>query len=81
MTRNSPFVEHVSLSGVETINLNYQEITDLLGLQLPKTATNLRGFWNNSNNRRRVQNQLGLSSRYKCTVKLKERIVIFQKKR
>ena len=81
MTKNQPLLEHVSLSGVETINLNYQEITDLLGLQLPKTATNLRGFWNNSYNRRRVQNQLGLSSRYTCKVKLKERIVIFQKKR
>jgi hypothetical protein len=81
MTKNPPLIEHVSLSGVETINLNYQEITDLLGLQLPKTAQNLRGFWGKSNNRKRVQNQLGLSSRYTCKVKLKERIVIFQKKR
>ena len=80
MTKNLALLEHVSLSGVETINLNYQEISEILGLQLPKTAQNLRGFWGNSNNRRRVQNQLGLSSNYTCKVKLKERIVIFQKK-
>jgi len=81
MARNLALLEHVSVSGVETINLNYQEISDILGLQLPKTAQNLRGFWGKSNNRRRVQNQLGLSSKYTCRVNLKERIVIFQKKR
>jgi hypothetical protein len=81
MTRNLVLLEHASVSGVETINLNYQEISNILGLELPKTAQNLRGFWRKSNNRRRVQNQLGLSSRYTCEVKLKERIVIFQKKR
>jgi hypothetical protein len=81
MTKNLPLLEHVSLSGVETISLNYREITDILGLQLPKTTLNCRVFWNNSKNKSRIQSLLGLSSSYTCRVKLEKRIVIFQKKR
>ena len=79
MNKNQPLLDHISPSGVETITLNTREINDILGLQLPKTALNYRAFWKNSKNRTRVQNLLGLSSSYTCKVKLKERVVIFQK--
>ena len=79
MNKNQPLLEHISNSGVETITLTYQELEDILGLKLPKTAVNYRVFWENSKNRRRVQSLLGLSSKYECKVRLKERIVIFQK--
>jgi hypothetical protein len=79
MNKNQPLIEHISPSGVETITLSNREITDILGLQLPKTALNYRVFWENSKNKRRVQSLLGLPSSYTCKVKLKERIVIFQK--
>jgi hypothetical protein len=80
MNKNQPFLDHISSSGVETITLQNHEIYNILGLKTPKTALNYRVFWENSNNRRRVQNLLGLSSGYTCKVKLKERVVIFQKK-
>jgi hypothetical protein len=80
MNKNQPFLEHISSSGVETITLQNNEINNILGLQLPKTAQNYRVFWENSRNRTRVQNLLGLSSCYTCKVKLKERVVIFQKR-
>jgi hypothetical protein len=79
MNKNQPLLEHINNSGVETITLTYQELENILGLKLPKTAINYRAFWENSKNRRRVQSLLGLSSRYACKVRLKERIVIFQK--
>jgi hypothetical protein len=80
MNKNQPLLDHLSSSGVETITLQNQEIYNILGLQLPKTALNYRVFWENSKNRTRVQSLLGLSSSYTCKVKLKERVVIFQKK-
>jgi hypothetical protein len=79
MNKNQPLLEHISNSGVETITLTYQELEGILGLKLPKTAINYRAFWKNSKNRKRVQSLLGLSSSYACKVRLKERIVIFQK--
>jgi len=79
MNKNRPLLERISNSGVETITLNYQELEDILGLKLPKTAINYRAFWENSKNKKRVQSLLGLSSMYSCKVKLKERVVIFQK--
>ena len=79
MIKNQPLLEHKSNSGVETIILKYQELEDILGLKMPKTATNYRVFWENSKNIRRIQSLLGLSSRYACKVRLKERVVIFQK--
>jgi hypothetical protein len=80
MNKNQPLLDHISSSGVETITLKNYEINNILGLQLPKTAQNYRVFWENSKNRTRVQNLLGLSSSYTCKVKLKERVVIFQKR-
>ena len=79
MNKNQPLLENISNSGVETITLTYRELEDILGLKLPKTAINYRAFWENSKNRRRVQSLLGLSCKYACKVRLKERIVIFQK--
>jgi hypothetical protein len=79
MNKNQPLLDHISPAGVETITLNTQEINNILGLKLPKTALNYRAFWEKSKNRNRVQSLLGLSSSYTCKVKLKERIVIFQK--
>jgi hypothetical protein len=79
MNKNQPLLDHISPTGVETITLNTQEINNILGLKLPKTALNYRTFWENSKNRKRVQSLLGLSSSYNCRVKLKERVVIFQK--
>jgi hypothetical protein len=80
MNKPQPLKERISTSGVETITLSNQEICDILGLQMPKTAVNYRVFWENSKNKMRVQSLLGLSSSYTCKVKLKERIVIFQKR-
>ena len=80
MNKNQPLLDQINSSGVETITLQNQEIYNILGLQLPKTALNYRLFWENSKNRTRVQNLLGLSSSYTCKVKLKERVVIFQKR-
>jgi hypothetical protein len=48
---------------VETITLTYQELENILGLKMPKTATNYSVFWENSKNRKRVQSILGLSSK------------------
>jgi hypothetical protein len=79
MNKKQPLIEHVSNSSVETITLTYLELEGILGLKLPKTAINYRVFWEKSKNKRRVQSLLGLSSSYKCKVKLKERVVIFQK--
>ena len=79
MNKNQPLLDHISPTGVETITLNSQEINKILGLKLPKTALNYRTFWENSKNRTRVQSLLGLSSSYTCKIKLKERVVIFQK--
>jgi hypothetical protein len=79
MNKNQPLLDHISPTGIETITLNTQEINKILGLKLPKTALNYRMFWENSKNRTRVQSLLGLSSSYTCKVKLKERVVIFQK--
>jgi hypothetical protein len=79
MNKNQPLLEHISPSGMQTITLSTQEINNILGLQLPKTALNYRVFWENSKNRNRVQSLLGLSSSYTCKVKLKERVVIFKK--
>jgi hypothetical protein len=80
MNKTQPILEHISPSGVQTITLSAQEINNILGLQLPKTALNYRAFWENSKNRSRVQSLLGLSSNYNCKVKIKERVVIFQKR-
>jgi len=79
MNKNQPLLEHISNSGVETITLTYQELEDILGLRLPKTAINYRAFWENSKNKKRVQSLLGLSSRYACKVKIKERVIVFRK--
>ncbi len=79
MSKNQPFADRTSVSGVETITLTNQELTDALGLQLPKTAVNYRVFWENAKNKKRVQSLLGLSSSYRCKVKFRERVVIFQK--
>jgi hypothetical protein len=79
MNKNQPLLEQISNSGVETITLTLQDLEKILGMKMPKTATNYRAFWENSKNRRRIQSLLGLSSRYACKVRLKERIVIFQK--
>ena len=79
MNKNQPLLDHISPTGVETITLSSQEINKILGLKLPKTALNYRTFWENYKNRTRVQSLLGLSSSYTCKVKLKERVVIFQK--
>ena len=79
MNKNQPLLEHISNSGVETITLTYQELEDILGLRLPKTAINYRAFWENAKNKKRVQSLLGLSSRYACKVKIKERVIVFRK--
>ncbi len=79
MNKNQPLLEQISNSGVETITLTYQELEHILGLRLPKTAINYRAFWENSKNKKRVQSLLGLSSRYACKVKLKERVIVFRK--
>ena len=80
MNKNQPLLDHISSSGVQTITLQNYELNNILGLKLPKTAQNYRVFWENSKNRTRVQSLLGLSSGYTCKVKLKERVVIFQKR-
>ena len=79
MNKNQPLFEQISNSGVETITLTLQDLENILGMKMPKTAANYRAFWENSKNRRRIQSLLGLSSMYTCKVRLKERIVIFQK--
>ena len=79
MNKNQSLLQHISDSEVETITLTGQDFKDMIGLQLPKTATNYRAFWGNSKNKQRVQSLLGLSYGYTCKVKYKERVVIFQK--
>jgi hypothetical protein len=79
MSKNQPLLEHTSNSGVVTITFTYQDLEGILGLKMPKTATNYRAFWENSKNIKRIQSLLGLSSKYACKVRFKERIVIFQK--
>ena len=79
MNKNQLLLEHISHSGVKTITLTHQELEYILGLKSPKTAINNRVFWMNPKNIRRVQSLIGLSTDYSCKVRLKERIVIFQK--
>jgi hypothetical protein len=44
MIKNQPLLEHKNNSGVETITLTYQELENILGLKMPKTATNYSVF-------------------------------------
>jgi hypothetical protein len=81
MNKTSLHLQRLSNPAVDTITIKSHEFKALIGLQLPKTATNYRAFWANPKNKKRVQSLLGISSGYTCTVKFKERIVVFRKEK
>ena len=81
MYKNQSYSGSIGNPADEIVTFASQEFRDMLGLQLPKTAINYRVFWENPENKKRVQSLLGLFSSYTCKVNYKERLVIFKKEK
>jgi len=77
MNKYAPLSEYLTNSGLNSITLALQEIEDILGFPLPKSAK-YRAFWENSEGMH-VQAKAWLSSGYTAKVNLREKTLIFQK--